>query len=293
MRDTKESEGAPLDTYVRIELQYLPDFSEEYSLHVSPGLGMADVAIKLDQGWNLTAIDQDLDSNVDDNIRAIGEAAADLGSAFAATKTASGNGGGQEMVVRATNVPLGYYESVIGCGPNGRKQMYGWRYVGFAPFNACPTSISGGTHVCCDAPDGAVFGLAFENGVMVFRELQVVRDQGNTERVATTDLEADKEPRPVLPQPQLFDAANTLDEIKKFIQNHATLRRELGSFAVVVQPSWDRLDTVRVELQVTQPVDPARQDALRKELAQEATLMGLLRDVSPTALIEIIFSTRE
>jgi hypothetical protein len=135
--------------------------------------------------------------------------------------------------------------------------------------------------------------LAFENGVMVFRELQVVRDQGNTERVATTDLEADKEPRPVLPQPQLFDAANTLDEIKKFIQNHATLRRELGSFAVVVQPSWDRLDTVRVELQVTQPVDPARQDALRKELAQEATLMGLLRDVSPTALIEIIFSTRE
>ena len=32
-------------------------------------------------------------------------------------------------------------ESVINPDATGKKRMWGWRYVGFAPFNSCPTDI--------------------------------------------------------------------------------------------------------------------------------------------------------
>ena len=38
--------------------------------------------------------------------------------------------------ILATNIPFGFYEAVIARDPKGKKQLYGWRYVGFMPFPA-------------------------------------------------------------------------------------------------------------------------------------------------------------
>lgn len=156
------------DKMVSISLDYLPDFSEEYSIKVRPGLGTADVEITLDDGWNLTAINQNLDSNFDDNVKAVAELVKAAGGA--AVKGVDGNQS-NEMVVCATNVPIGYYESVIGRGLGCEKRLYGWRYVGFAPFNSCPTEMMGTECVGCEDFHGAIYGLVFEKGVMRFKQL--------------------------------------------------------------------------------------------------------------------------
>ncbi len=58
---------------VSITLDYLPDFSEEYSINVRPGFGLADVNIGLEDGWNLVSINQKLDSQTDETIKATGD----------------------------------------------------------------------------------------------------------------------------------------------------------------------------------------------------------------------------
>jgi hypothetical protein len=75
--------------------------------------------------------------------------------------------------VRASNVPLGFYEAVLARDPQGRKQLYGWRYVGFQPFNGCPLAAGGQEPACCN--DFETYGLVFDNGIMTFKRLGVVR----------------------------------------------------------------------------------------------------------------------
>lgn len=159
------------DRYVDIQLQYLPDFEEEYAIDVRTGFGVADVAITLDDGWNLTAINQRLDSQTDENMKA----AADLMGSFASAAGAGsrvsepGKPASPAFRVKATNVPLGYYESVIGRDSCGRKRLYGFRYVGFIPYQSCPISMSGSE--CGNCQTTEIYGLVFENGAMVFRQL--------------------------------------------------------------------------------------------------------------------------
>jgi hypothetical protein len=163
------------DEFVSIELQYLPDFSEQYSVDVRNRLGTSNVTLELEDGWKLTSVNQELDAKFDENVAAI----ADLikaGGGLIPTGPGVSDAvrppvAPSRLVVRATNIPLGYYESVIGCC-NGKKQMYGWRYVGFAPFNSCPTQMCGGAIANCESdPAGPIYGLAFQEGVMVFRPL--------------------------------------------------------------------------------------------------------------------------
>ena len=175
------------DEFVEISMEYLPDFSEEYSLKVRPGLGTATVNIGLEDGWNLTTIDQTLDSKFSENVGAITElakAAASFGAtAGEGAASPSPNTRSQKWVVQATNVPLGYYEAVVNEDMHGKKRLWGWRYVGFAPFNSCPTDIQGAQAACCeDYNDGAVYGLAFENGVMVFKLLGNLKSGAATKR---------------------------------------------------------------------------------------------------------------
>lgn len=163
----KDTTASP--DYVSITLDYLPDFSEEYSINVRPGLGIADVNVGLQDGWNLVSLNQKLDSQTDENIKATGEllksivglASPNSGSAQASTRPI--------VQVPAHNVPLGYYEAVIGKNRNGKKQLFGFRYVGFLPFQACPIEMCGSTVAACD--NCMLYGLTFDSGVMTFKPL--------------------------------------------------------------------------------------------------------------------------
>jgi len=155
---------------VSITLEYLPDFSEEYAIDVRSGFGVAEVAIKLEDGWNLTEINQQLDSQTDENLSAMADVIRAVGSTI---PTAGGDGEKPlQITAAASEVPLGYYESVIGCGSDGKKRLYGFRYVGFLPYQMCPVSMGGSEYACCGDPAAPLYGLTFENGRMVFKNLQ-------------------------------------------------------------------------------------------------------------------------
>ncbi len=179
----KKSTVTPSDEYVAISLEYLPDFSEEYSIDVRPGLGSANVSIGLADGWNLTSINQELDSEFDDNVKAVAELAK-AASGFIPTKgTGDGpDGTAPRMVVPSTNVPIGYYESVIGKDSCGRKRLYGWRYIGFLPFSPCPTDMCGGDCIACGTTPSPLYGIVFENGVMTFKSIDAIRGPATTGR---------------------------------------------------------------------------------------------------------------
>ncbi|MFY7953598.1 MAG: hypothetical protein ACOVT5_13920 [Armatimonadaceae bacterium] len=161
------------DDQVSISLQYLPDYSEEYSIHVRAGIGANKSKIKLDNGWNLTGIDYDVDSKTSENINA----AANLLDKASKIIPSSQNSTGEAVQVKATNVPLGYYESVLSPGPDGRKQLYGWRYVGFLPYAQCPVAMSG--KGCADCQSEVMYGLVFENGVMTFKPMPATMHANN------------------------------------------------------------------------------------------------------------------
>ena len=177
---------------VRISLVYMPDFSEEYSIDVRPGLGTADVGIKLEDGWNLTEISQDLDSQTDENISAVGDLLSGLGDVV--PTAAGGRSSDVSFTVPARNVPIGFYESVIGRDGHGCKRLYGFRYVGFVPFSPCPLNMTGHEHAVCGDMCGALYGLSFIDGQMVFQPLDVMAtspvggDSTSTHASATSGL---------------------------------------------------------------------------------------------------------
>ena len=185
---------------VAISQQWLPDFSEEYSVHVRGGLGVNKTSLKLEDGWNLTDLNVEVDAKFAENLGAV------TGLIKEVKPTAVPTGGeravappkASKMVVRATNVPFGLYEAVLSPGADGRKQLYGWRYIGFAPYAPCPISTGGVECTTCDASQ--IFGLVFVNGIMTFKPLRDINapDKGhdfvaipeaNPSRVETTPEE--------------------------------------------------------------------------------------------------------
>lgn len=155
---------------VRISLAYLPDFSEEYSIDVRSGLGIANVGIKLEDGWNLTEISQELDSQTDENTKAFASLLSAVGDVV---PTASVKSATPEIsfTVPARNVPIGFYESIIGRDSRGCKRLYGFRYVGFVPFAGCPIDMGGQQSACCNDPHSGLYGLSFVDGQMLFLPL--------------------------------------------------------------------------------------------------------------------------
>lgn len=167
-KDGKVTRYVPNSVDISIEMH--PDFSEEYSIHVRAGVGINKTSVTLEDGWKLTQINFDVDSNTSENLNAV----SDLISKLPKFGKSSGTDPGldkQELAscVPAFNVPLGYYEAVIGDDGCGKKRLYGWRYVGFFPFNACPTVACGAQAGNCRTGD--VFGLVYEKGVMKFKRL--------------------------------------------------------------------------------------------------------------------------
>ncbi|WP_153555917.1 hypothetical protein [Roseimaritima sediminicola] len=181
---------------VRISLVYMPDFSEEYSIDVRTGCGTANVGIKLEDGWNLTEISQDLDSQTDENIEAVGALVKAVGGVV---PTAAGDGAQDvSFTVPARNVPIGFYESVVGRDARGCKRLYGFRYVGFLPYAGCPVDMGGHQQACCGDGLHPLYGLMFENQTMVFQPLDVM---ATTPIGAATDPQSDMPQQTDAPQP--------------------------------------------------------------------------------------------
>jgi hypothetical protein len=247
--DKKTTTTVPSDEYVTIQMQYLPDFSEEYAIDVRPGFGVAEVSFKLENGWNLTEVNQKLDSKTAENIAATAELLKSAGSLIptgnAAADDKNSDAATQRWVVRATNVPLGYYESVVSRNNTG-KGLAGWRYVGFAPFNSCPTKICGAETVDCADHNGPIYGLGFVEGVMTFQQLDLMQsNQFPSQRVAvpfgTTGKRTDRE----------VDAKESANQISKLAGE--LFLRESGSTAldVTVEDSIDPLSKFQVTIFVT------------------------------------------
>ena len=173
--------GLPVDGMVQLEQVILPDFGEEYSIHVRSGLGTNNTEIHLEDGWNLTALNVDIDSQFDENLRAV----ADVVDAIPRA-TASSIGTSPSMVVRATNIPLGLYESVISKSSDCKKRLYGFRYVGFMPYSSCPLESCGQQQTSCSVDE--IYGLAMEKGTMVFRRLDQIAAYHGSERIPLREV---------------------------------------------------------------------------------------------------------
>lgn len=149
------------DNGIAIELKYLPDYSEEYSIRMTPGLNAtATFNPKLENGWNLTGFESTTDQNVDDLIASIGEA---LPKFAAANKMLGGE-------TKAENVPFGFYEAVILCDDRGCKRLMGWRYVGFFAYSSAPPKSSELTQIS-DASEG-LWNLVWKGDGVTFERVQ-------------------------------------------------------------------------------------------------------------------------
>jgi hypothetical protein len=154
---------------ITMALQYLPDFSEEYSIDYRPGLGIGELNVTLENGWNLTSIGIKTDQQTDEIITSVGSTIGQIAGLGGAGLTESTRNDPPQASLYGTNVPFGFYEAVISCDPRGRKQLYGWRYIGFMPFQACPINAGGLENVCCSS--NAIYGLVFVNGVLQFQQI--------------------------------------------------------------------------------------------------------------------------
>jgi hypothetical protein len=167
-RVEKDGPGLLQAGFVSIETVTLPDFSEEYSIHIRSGLGINETSITLEDGWNLTALNAKLDSQFDENVSAIGDV---VSAARGGNERAKMDLDAPQLTVRALDVPMGLYEAVISRDSHGQKRLYGFRYVGFFPFSSCPIESCGVTQEHCQST--ALYGIVYDKtyGAMVFKEL--------------------------------------------------------------------------------------------------------------------------
>ena len=176
--DRKVAIDSPTVQKISMKLEYLPDFSEEYAINLKPGLGSGKFDFKLENGWNLTSLNAETDQQTDEIIGSIGSL---VGAALPLFGNKAANESTDKQVqntsecpptIYGSNVPFGFYEAVIACDPHGRKQLYGWRYVGFMPFQACPVEPRGAQQVCCDTQD--IYGMVVVNNVLQFQKIHEI-----------------------------------------------------------------------------------------------------------------------
>ncbi|TWT88050.1 hypothetical protein [Neorhodopirellula pilleata] len=256
---------------VRISLVYMPDFSEEYSISVRSGCGIADVGIKLEDGWNLTEISQELDSQTDENVEAIGSLLSAAGGLIP-TSAADRSAENVSFTVPARNVPIGFYESVVGRDSCNVKRLYGFRYLGFMPFAGCPVEMNGHSHASCQDPSlcgqhpaGSLYGLTFVGGEMVFQSLDVmavtpaVSAESLSEKQPTrSDVDAEhrssgNEPDELKPPIATVDVSQLTLELRAYLT-------ELGvDLTMLNAEAQDGVTLVRVVLPNASAVMPVRQ----------------------------------
>lgn len=214
----------PAGGLYKLTLEYLPDFAEEYALRVRPGLGTAKVELKLENGWNLTSVNQDLDTKTAENVGALTNLIKE-GAPFLA-------GAPQTRALThhvRSNAPIGYYESVFTHDPAGRRQLVGFRYVGFMPFTLGPGASD--PALCAPVGPAELYGLIADGDTLVFRPLAEFSAQGAA--VPGTVVGPEGEPRqpgthvppapPVTPGP--FDPA-AVDDLRPSTRDTSRTRAE-------------------------------------------------------------------
>lgn len=255
---------------VSISLQYLPDFSEEYAIDVRPGLGSAEVSVELEDGWNLTSINQTLDSNFDENVAAIAELASAAASYSLTGGEAQGSGSTQRFVVKATNVPLGYYESVLKADRCGRKRLCGWRYIGFLPFQpGCSQTVMPCGGVIDDFGElgQPLYGLVFDSGVMTFKPMHRIASEADSTKQAVSVGEFQAPP----------SQAQALQQLEAAIER--SMLEEYGeSFHVTA--TFDR-DQHRVSIQLPLRESLTQQEVVPRLLVNDRVEEALLRMGDP------------
>ena len=165
---------------VVMEIKYLPDYNEEYSIKLRPGLGTGSLNFKLDDGWNLTSVGMQTDQKIPEIISSV----ANLVGAIRGAPTGGASSGASKartgaetltenlsiIVDTRPDVPLGFYEPVIATDPHGRKSLFGWRYVGFMPFLGCPVDVCAAPKtVLCDQTD--LWGIVATPNSIKFQRL--------------------------------------------------------------------------------------------------------------------------
>ncbi len=271
---------------VRISLAYLPDFSEEYSIDVRPGLGTANVELKLEDGWNLTEIGQDLDSQTDENLEALGSILSAVGDVVP-TATGSADASQHSFTVSGRNVPIGFYESVIGRDGRGCKRLYGFRYVGFLPFASCPVDMGGAQSACCNSPETNLYGLTFIDGQMAFQSLTEMATlphnsvQSPPSATASGLDSADDDNRP--------SAGLSGEQLAIQLRTHLTNRFEgIGEVRVVEEQA-----ELAIRIYLNADLKPSAPDARIVRQAAEAWLAENFAGAKPASVEVIESGTRE
>jgi hypothetical protein len=196
----------PTGRLVKLELQYLPDYNEEYSIHPK---GRKPPAVALQDGWNLVAV---------------GGPAPPPAKPEAAAPPPAADMKLPEYVVASSNIPIGFYESVFDTAGQG-KYLKGWRYVGWSVWGGGPptgvdaAATAAQAHygpgmppqgVGASAVQGALYGIVFFNGAMTFRQIDEIAGNMTCPQYAKTipdpapvpqPLPGATTPAPVMPKP--------------------------------------------------------------------------------------------
>lgn len=183
-KDAAAAAEAPkenLFTKVQMEVKYLPDYNEEYSIRLTPGLGIGTLNLTLQDGWNLTNVGQTTDQQTSQILGSIATLAATIKPGAAAA-----GGGGKANMLNAPeknptliidakkDVPLGFYEPIIATDPSGKKFLFGWRYVGFMPFSGCPVApVVNENVVECSTDE--LWGMVVGKDSIKFQKLSEIR----------------------------------------------------------------------------------------------------------------------
>ncbi|HEY1599921.1 MAG TPA: hypothetical protein VGG64_09985 [Pirellulales bacterium] len=159
------AEKADKPDQVTMKIEYLPDYSEEYSIRTKPGLGTTKMEVHLDQGWNLVSVNSETDQKYAEIIGSLAQLAGAAAKGAAGAPVAQTYGGTVE-----TNVPLGYYEAVLAVNECGKRELMGWRYIGFMPLPDCPIKASVcRDHVMCGQEP--LFSLVYEGNKLKMKRM--------------------------------------------------------------------------------------------------------------------------
>ena len=167
---------------VSMRVEYLPDYSEEYSIKMKPGLGTTKLGVTLTDGWNLTSVNAETDQQYDEILKSVADLVGSIGS-LAGARDAK-----RDLAPDCqaeSSVPFGYYEAVLACNECGTKELIGWRYIGFLACLGCPVSASvhRQSFECGQDP---LYALVFKKGALRMERMDSLLDCPsciNSERV--------------------------------------------------------------------------------------------------------------